>query len=134
MSIIQYVPPKKKIVDHRKPDGGFYIAKCEVCGGEFYPQRSNAKYCTPNCGLISHRIAVANGTAQKRKATAVETWSGLSLIGRDTVIGYFNRNDVPIYGLRKTLADLEIGQETTWKDSKIRRESASRYTVKIGSK
>lgn len=140
MSIIQYVPPKKKIVDHRKPDGGFYIAKCEVCGGEFYPQRSNAKYCTPNCGLIAHRIAVANGTAQKRevakasKGGAIETWSGVSLIGRDAVIGHLRQNNLAVYGLKKALSALIISQETTWEGVKIRRENASRYVVKIGSK
>lgn len=66
MPIIQYVPPTKKIVDNRSPEGGYYIAKCEICGTEFYPQRGNAKYCTPNCGLIAHRTSVANGTATKR--------------------------------------------------------------------
>lgn len=67
MAILKYVPPVKKIIDNRKPEGGYYIAKCEVCETEFYPERSNAKYCTPNCGLIAHRIAVANGTATKQK-------------------------------------------------------------------
>lgn len=140
MPIVQYVPPKKKIVDHRKPDGGFYIAKCEVCGGEFYPQRSNAKYCTPNCGLIAHRIAVANGTAQKREVAkasnggAMETWSGVSLIGRETVVGYLRKHNLPVYGLKKALMELKMGETTTWEGVKIRRVNTSRYEVKLGNK
>jgi len=67
MPILKYVPPKKEIIDHRTPEGGYYVAKCEVCETEFYPARSNAKYCCYNCGLIAHRTAVANGTAVKRK-------------------------------------------------------------------
>lgn len=69
MAILKYIPPTKKIIDNRSPEGGYYVAKCEICDTEFYPERSNAKYCTPNCGLIAHRIAVANGTAEKRKVS-----------------------------------------------------------------
>lgn len=66
MAILEYHPPKTKLLDKRNENGGYYTAKCENCGTTFYPQRSNAKYCTANCGLIQHRIAVANGTAMKR--------------------------------------------------------------------
>lgn len=72
MAILKYVPPTKRIIDNRKPEGGYYEAECEVCGTTFYPERSNAKYCTPNCGLIAHRIAVANGTAEKRPTSKVK--------------------------------------------------------------
>ena len=65
MPIISYVPPKKNIHDNRTPNGGYYTAKCDNCGTEFYPKRSNAKYCTPNCALISHRQAVASGKTAK---------------------------------------------------------------------
>jgi len=66
MPILSYVPPVKNIIDHRSPDGGYYVAKCEVCGGEFFPKRSNAKYDTSNCALIAYRTAIANGTSLKQ--------------------------------------------------------------------
>ena len=66
MPILKYHPPIKKLLDKRKADGGYYEAECENCGTKFYPERSNAKYCSPNCGLVQHRMAVANGTAMKR--------------------------------------------------------------------
>ena len=65
MAIIGYVPPIQRIRDNRKPDGNYYIAKCDICDTEFYPKRTSAKYCTPNCGLIAHRQAIANGHAPK---------------------------------------------------------------------
>lgn len=59
MAIISYTPPNDKVVDHRNENGGYYTAKCDKCGTEFYPKKSNAKYCTPNCAVISHRKAKA---------------------------------------------------------------------------
>jgi hypothetical protein len=67
MAIIGYVPPIKYIRDNRSTEGNYFIAKCDICDTQFYPSRSSAKYCTPNCGLIAHRQAVANGTATKRE-------------------------------------------------------------------
>ena len=67
MPIIGYVPPKKRIRDNRNSEGNYYIAKCDICDTEFYPNRTSAKYCTPNCGLIAHRQSVVNGTATKRE-------------------------------------------------------------------
>lgn len=71
MAILEYHPPKQKLLDKRNENGGYYTAECENCGTTFYPLRSNAKYCTPNCGLIQHRVAVANGTAMKRARKVV---------------------------------------------------------------
>ena len=72
MPIVSYTPPTKNIVDHRKPEGGYYTAKCEVCGTEFYPQRSNGKYCTANCAVINHRkknaeLLASGGSLKKSK-------------------------------------------------------------------
>jgi hypothetical protein len=49
MAVISFIPKKKTIKDNRNPDGGYYIAKCELCGTEFYPKRSSAKYCSQSC-------------------------------------------------------------------------------------
>jgi len=84
MPILQYHPPKKKLLDKRKDDGGYYTAKCENCGTTFYPERSNAKYCSPNCGLVQHRMAVANGTAMKRGG-AISKTNETTLVGKTNV-------------------------------------------------
>jgi hypothetical protein len=65
-AIKKFVPSKKFFRDNRSPEGNYYIAKCDVCGIEFYPRRSSAKYCTSYCGLKAHKQSVANGTATKR--------------------------------------------------------------------
>ena len=106
MPILQYHPPKKKLLDKRKAEGGYYTAECENCGSTFYPERSNAKYCSPNCGLIQHRMAVTNGTAMKRggaiEKKSTTTWpSGdLIFVGKSNIYKFlietghssFNRN------------------------------------------
>jgi len=92
MPIISYVPPKKNIHDNRTPNGGYYTAKCDNCGTVFYPKRSNAKYCTPNCALISHRQAIASGktakTSKKTKLTEDRTY----FIGANNVYQYLKAN------------------------------------------
>ena len=55
MPIVSYVPRESAIRDRRKPDGGYYNAKCDVCGREFYPSRSNAKYCSQVCSQMAYR-------------------------------------------------------------------------------
>jgi len=72
MAIIRYEPPKRKIIDHRNDNGGYYVAICEACNTTFYPKRVNAKYCCSNCRLDSHRkskaeILAAGGTVKSPK-------------------------------------------------------------------
>lgn len=64
--IKSYVPPKIKIIDFRKPEGGYYVASCDVCGTEFYPKRSNAKYCSDKCSTVHYRKGVVDGTIAKK--------------------------------------------------------------------
>lgn len=136
MAITRYIPPTKNIIDNRKPEGGYYEADCEVCGGKFYPERSNAKYCTPNCGLIAHRIAVANGTATKRTeskpiatVTTKKTVSTI-VVGRDSVVGLLHSKGVRTHGVRVLLKDLAIGETSKWQNVSITRTTASKYEVK----
>lgn len=136
MAILKYVPPTKKIIDNRKPEGGYYEAECEVCGTKFYPERSNAKYCTPNCGLIAHRIAVANGTAEKRqvsKPKATVNEPGEILTSRLSVIDWFRTNDIKHHGLGIILKGLEIGESSVWQNVTITRISMARYKVNNNS-
>lgn len=76
MPILKYVPPTKKILDHRNPEGGYYEAECEICGTKFYPKRSTGKYCNPNCRLIAHRTALANRRLHKGPISAKDLLEG----------------------------------------------------------
>lgn len=71
MPILNYTPPKKQIVDNRNSEGGYYTAECDVCNTMFYPKRSNAKYCTPNCAVVAHRKEMAAGGIVKKKEKKV---------------------------------------------------------------
>ena len=50
MGIIKYIPKTTTILDRRSDDGGYYVAKCDNCGREFYPKSRRAKYCCKDCG------------------------------------------------------------------------------------
>lgn len=130
MPILKYVPPVKKIIDRRKPEGGYYVAKCEVCGTEFYPERSNAKYCTGNCGLIAHRTAVANGTATKQKPknskpTKAET------IYNGKELRYFLKEQygIPMYATKDFLQGLEVGASQKHGEVTVKRISPNRLIL-----
>jgi len=55
MAIIEYTPKKSKEKDNRSEDGGYYTAKCDVCGTVFYPKNRSAKYCSTNCLVTAYR-------------------------------------------------------------------------------
>lgn len=142
MAILKYVPPTKKIIDKRSPDGGYYEAECEICGTKFYPERSNAKYCNPNCGLQAHRVAVANGTAMKRggKVSAskpdikddinTESSGTGNFTGKDAVISWFENEGISVYGLKsKFNSSFEIGSRIEWETHFIERVSSVRYDI-----
>lgn len=145
MAILKYVPPTKKIIDNRNPDGGYYVAKCEVCETEFYPQRSNAMYCSPNCGLIAHRIAVADGTAKKRevskpkkkeeapmKEVEVKEKSGKVIKGRNNVYKYLKTKFNTRGDREKILTALDAiktGEDFTYNKAKIKKTSALKFEV-----
>ncbi len=65
MPILEYYPPKKIVIDKSNSNGDYYKASCECCGAIFFPKRNTAKYCSPNCKVIQHRIETANGIYQK---------------------------------------------------------------------
>ncbi len=76
MPITNYVPPTKKILDHRNPEGGYYEAECEICGTKFYPKRSTGRYCNPNCRLIAHRATLVNRAISKGPISARDVVEG----------------------------------------------------------
>ena len=137
MSIKSYVPLTKKIIDHRSPEGGYYTANCDICGTEFFPARRNAKYCSPNCGVVSHRIAFANGTLIKKipKSTdsnPVTLPKELIIVGVKNVLDYLERRFDTNREKGKIIMfikNLKIGQQGRYKTCSIKRISPSRYRV-----
>lgn len=135
MPIKSYIPPTKKIIDHRSPSGGYYTANCDVCGTEFFPARRNAKYCSPNCGVVAHRTALANGTAEKKtesKSKKEKTSTGVVLVGSKKVFEYLsqhydtNRQKGVIVNSVKSL---ELGQSFNFGPASIKRISAGKFEV-----
>lgn len=138
MPILKYVPPAKKIIDNRSSAGNYYVAKCDVCGTEFFPKRRNAKYCTSNCGLVAHRISVAEGKITEEKPKKVkEVVDDLEFfVGAMKVYKFLNqkvntRGDKE--GLLDAMKNLEIGNgehdALKYKGFKIYRISERKYWV-----
>jgi hypothetical protein len=57
MPIIDFIPPKFSINDNRNSNGNYYQAKCDICGTDYFPKRPLAKYCSPKCKMVQHRIS-----------------------------------------------------------------------------
>ena len=53
MTIIKRVIGSKSLRDGRTDDGNYYIAKCNVCGREYYPKRNDSQFCSSNCNVYS---------------------------------------------------------------------------------
>lgn len=145
MAILEYHPPKQKLLDKRNENGGYYTAKCENCGTIFYPERSNARYCTPNCGLIQHRIAVANGTAMKRggkiekpKDETPKNKKGGSTVGAKRLYESLMANELckADFYRRKAIflscvKQLEVGEDMLFSGVTIKRITPNVYRWKI---
>lgn len=66
MAVTKYIPKTSTVIDRRSKDGGYYHANCEECGREFYPKRSNAKYCGRACSVRVNRRRVTLKREQKK--------------------------------------------------------------------
>lgn len=66
MAIIRYIPIKKQVIDKRSEEGGFYEAECDQCHNVFYPKRSNARYCSRSCLVMSYRKKNVGKVYQKK--------------------------------------------------------------------
>lgn len=137
MPILKYVPPIKKIIDHRSDKGGYYEAICENCGTTFYPERSNAKYCSPNCGLIQHRkakaeilarggsIKPAKPTKKLNKAEPIEEFRGVIQVYQ------YLKNTCNTHGQKETiindLNDIEVGSYYTYEGESFLRFSPGKW-------
>jgi hypothetical protein len=136
MAILEYVPPIKNITDNRTQRGDYYRASCDVCGTEFYPKRRSAKYCTPNCKVIQHRIDVANGKITKE----IKTFTRKSNSDKKNIIrGPKNvylllKDKYNTYGDREYilcgLNDLEFGQSFIYEKYEFTKISTMLFEVK----
>lgn len=127
MAIKSYVPPKLKLIDYRSPEGGFYTANCDVCGTEYYPKRSNSKYCSPKCGVVSHRMANAGKVAES-KVDDIKN-KGTVYTGIANVVYFYSLVGLPFYGLKAKLKQLNIGDSIMWEEFKITKLSTSKYRI-----
>lgn len=141
MTILKYVPPKKNIVDRRSENGGYYEAQCENCGTIFYPERSNAKYCSPNCGLIQHRkakaeILAAGGRVEskpKQKATVKDHAVGFTFFRGAKQIYEYLKSTYNTRGDREhilqTLKDTKTGGSFKYKKYVFTRISPGKWVL-----
>jgi CRISPR/Cas system-associated protein Cas10 (large subunit of type III CRISPR-Cas system) len=136
MAIIKFIPAKSTIRDNRSEDGGYYVATCNVCGTEFYPKRSNAKYCSNKCTVNKHRQSIADGEMPKKTASKKQTpkKEGIVLIGNKNVYQYLKKThdtlgdrEVIITELKK----LKINGVYEYKTSKIQKISVQKYSVEL---
>ena len=136
MAILEYIPPIKKVIDKRNDKGDYYKASCDVCGTEFYPKRRSAKYCTPNCKVIQHRIDVANGKIPKeiKKAVKISKPKFENSIRGCKNVYQFLKSKYNTRGDREhildSLNDLEFGETFVYGNEKITRISAMVYDLK----
>jgi hypothetical protein len=61
MPILDFIPPKFNINDNRNANGNYYLAKCDICGADYYPKKPTAKYCSPKCKMVQYRIQKLKG-------------------------------------------------------------------------
>jgi len=134
MAIKSYVPKKSTVIDRRTTDGGYYVADCEICGREFYPKRSNAKFCSNVCGQRAHR----NATLKKGGTTAkkVEETENITVRGIKNTIAElkkhckFSKGDVG--ETKNDLYFCEIGEHIEWNsDVHILRVSDQKFEIII---
>jgi endogenous inhibitor of DNA gyrase (YacG/DUF329 family) len=128
MAIKSYVPPKLKLIDNRSPDGGYYTANCDICGTEYYPKRSNSKYCSPKCGVVSHRMANAGKVVESKKEDSPGDLEEV-ITGISKVVDYYKMLGLPTYGIKSNLKHLSIGDSLEYTPFTITKLSTSKYKV-----
>ena len=113
MGIISYIPKKKEIIDNRTSEGGYYHAICDECGNEFYPKRSNAKYCSRSCLVMAYRKNKTEVKPKKnQKSENVVLFDGsLTDLARILKQNYsIETNGAPAYILKEELRPLKVSE------------------------
>lgn len=129
----EYVPVKTKIVDRRNENGGYYIAICDNCGTEFYPDNGNAKFCTPNCTLMSWRKRKVKGEIPSKKSSIKKKLILLKekiYKGKDLRIFLKQERKAPMSHTKKFCDALTPGEtKVFFDDVKIKRISPNKFSL-----
>jgi hypothetical protein len=141
MAILQHFPLKSSIKDYREKKS-YYVAKCEWCGGDFYPHNKNAMYCCAYHGVLAKRKrdALKSKPIVKQKVVEkvvkvskpvlkkVAVSSQVRLVGKRKVVKYLS-SKCKVHGLLKELNACLVGDGVKWKGFVIIRDTASSYLV-----
>ena len=133
MGIIKFLPPLKKVKDFRNNPNGHYEAVCEHCSTPFFPKRSTALYCTPNCAY-QHRKGKPTSKKIATKNPDIKTLSSnvKSITYTKSVYEFLSErhNTKQKKGaIMKSLIALKIGEDLKFETSSIRKVGAKKYEV-----
>jgi len=110
MAIKRFVPKKVEIIDRRTSEGGYYVAECEVCSREYYPKRSNSKYCSHTCLIRAYRERLKNGEVNHREDSIDDIINVSNLVFRgskkDTAYFLNSKYNVLLGKMRQAMTDL----------------------------
>jgi hypothetical protein len=141
MAVISYVPPKKEIIDRRSPEGNYYVAKCDLCGTDFYPKRKNAKFCSVSCMKLSFRNKQdemkRSGNAPKKKVVpgkvAQMEPSMTKITGVNNLYSYVKGKISGMHGRKdefmSSVRNLDIGKIYKIENAVIKRLSSGSWGV-----
>lgn len=125
MPIVKFIPPVFDVKDYRSPEGNYYVAICDNCGAEFYPKRSDAKYCSKKCTIVSWRKDKINRPEEPKE----EKRNIVTLISRESVLAYLKSNQIATHGILLTLKNQNIGTDIMWKGIRIKKVTDRKYEV-----
>lgn len=132
MGIISYIPKKKEVIDNRTSEGGYYHAICDECGNEFYPKRSNAKYCSRSCLVMAYR----KNKSEIKPKKAEETKKILLFDGSLTDLARILKkhysietNGAPAYYIKEELKPLKVGETKSYSILIVKRRSELKYQL-----
>jgi hypothetical protein len=131
MAIVSHIPKKDSIIDYRKEEGGYYIANCEVCAREYYPKKSNSKYCSNNCMISAFRTRSKLGLTVPRvkKDTKTVIVGDVVECGSKTKCSqYFKQYNAKVKSY-DAMSSVVIGGFCMFLNHKIRRISQNKYEV-----
>jgi hypothetical protein len=126
MPIISFIPKKVPIKDNRNPNGNYYTATCDQCGKEYYPKRSNARYCSAECSRKHWQVE----NKDKIKASKPRVNNNILFTGSGKAVKDFLKIEYHISkSSLKELTKTEIGDKFTMYGFEIERITTNKYNV-----
>lgn len=132
MAIKEYVRVKSQIIDRRNSGKSYYIAECDECATEFYPTRSNSKYCSNRCSQKAYhkRIAIEGNKPIKKverktpENITVKGWNNVYLFLKKTYKTKGKKAEIIA-----ALKGLSIGAAFTYEKHKVIRFAPYGFTI-----